>query len=561
MENPFLKNSFSWRAFEHASVKRNLCHFDLLARKRFLAELCQNDFAYSYDVDKAERVCRFAELLPYPRGRWASTKKKFKLEPWQIFILCNIFGWVNDRGVRRFNEAFIFLPRKNGKSVFAAIICLYMLFADEEYGAEVFCGASTEDQALMVFNAARQICLKTPDLVRRFEAEVFKRSITVSDTGALMAPVVGKPGDGASPHCWIVDEYHEHLDDSQYETARTGMGARQQPLLVVTTTAGKDLSSACYRYQQDAEAALQGVRTHDRWFISMFGLRPDDDWEDFNQIKKVNPNLGVSVDEERLRFEHKMACSRPALQNSFRIKHANQWVASKASWITTRAWSVCKSPIEERDVKYQQAIGAIDLSSRLDFTAFIKLYVNLEDGVRKYHVFPKFYLPQETIEDALLGAYGQWATEGLITVCPGAEINYSYVEKDILAWRQQHEVRELCYDPYKAGDLISSLDAQGVFTVEFPQRVATMSPAMKELEAAIAARRIKHDGNAVLTWMASNVVNKPNVKDNHYPDKAKAINKIDGMVALIMAVGRAMVDLESGDAGPSIYETRGVLGV
>lgn len=526
------------------------------ACQRYLDDLENAELGYFYDPHKASRACDFIERLVHTRGRWAAKAERIKLEPWQKFIVCQIFGWVNKAGMRRFRYVYIEVPRKNGKSLLASAIALYMLVADGEHGAEVYCGATTEKQALEVFIPAKQICKRLPALVEHFGIEVNAKSLAVVDTGGKFQPIIGTPGDGSSPSCWIVDEYHEHANSDQYDTADTGMGARDQPILFVITTAGKDTAGPCFAKHREIESVLAKSHKDERTFGIIYGIDEGDDWTNPEMLKKANPNYGVSVSEEYLLDKLARATRSAADQNATLIKHFNAWVSAKAAWLNMTKWHKCLDPeMDKRDFTNDQMVISLDLASKIDIAAKICLFTRGTTDDRHYYVFGDYYIPDDLMEDPPHHAYYEWVRDGWLTPTEGAEIDFQTIEDAVKDDMDKYTVREITYDPWRASQLAQNLSKEGAVTVEFRQLVQTMSPAMKELEAAIESGRFHHDGNPVLTWMAGNVVAKLDAKDNIYPRKEFPQNKIDGIVATIMAIGRAMYDLE---IETSVYDTRGV---
>ena len=282
------------------------------------------DFLYRFDKEAAERVCNFIQLLPHTKGKWARERKLIELEPWQKFIFCCVFGWVKkSSGMRRFTEAYCEIPRKNGKSVIAAGIANYMLCADGEYGAEVYCGASTEKQAWEVFRPAKLMLEKTPALVKQAGIDIMAKNISIPKDGSRLEPLIGNPGDGSSPSCALIDEYHEHDAPDLYETMITGMGSREQPLAFIITTAGFNLGGPCYEKRRQAQQMLNGAMPNDELFGIIYTIDTDDDWQKPSTLIKANPNYGVSVGEEFLLKQQQDAIRYPSRTNGFLTKHLN----------------------------------------------------------------------------------------------------------------------------------------------------------------------------------------------------------------------------------------------
>lgn len=542
------------------------CNWVILACKRHLADREREkskDFPYWFSDERANTACDFISELPHTKGKWAAAGEKIKLEPWQQFIVCSLFGWLrNDTGVYRFTEAYAEIPRKNGKSILAAGIGHFKFSADGEFGAEVYSGATTEKQAWEVFRPAKYMAERTAELREAFGIAVNAKSLTIAENGSRFEPVIGKPGDGASPSCAIIDEYHEHPSDDLVDTMRTGMGAREKPLLLEITTAGSDRSSPCYAKHLEAQKVLQGKLQNDRLFCIIFSVDEADDWKSENALVKANPNFGVSVSADFLRAEQKAAIESARKQNTFKTKHLNLWVNASVAWMNMAKWDECADPgLNIEDFSGCECFISFDLASKLDFASKVRLFRKVIEGKKHYYAFAVHYLNEEAVEQARGEHYAGWAAENRIVVTPGNETDYVWIHEDLVEDSKKLMVREIPYDPYHAAPLIQFIKArpdwnQSIPFVELRQSIENMSSPMKELEAAVNSGRFHHDGDPVLGWMISNIVCQPDRRDNLFPDKERAENKIDGGVALIFATNRAM----QGDAG-SVYDTRGVLTV
>jgi len=517
------------------------CIQEVQACQRFLDDLKREDFPYHIDYEKGEQVCLFLEQLPHTKGKWAGAKQNLRLENWQVFIVVNIFGWVDDEGIRRFRDVYLRIPRKNGKSLLAALIGIYMLVLDGEHGAEIYSGATTERQAFEVFRPAKLICERTFDLCEEFGINTRAKQLICQHDGSKFEPMVGNPGDGSSPSCAIIDEYHEHDTDSMIETMQTGMGARQQPLMLRITTAGSNLSGPCFINETDYNQLLNKTYEDDSTFAVMYGIDPEDDWTTTDALIKANPNYDVSVSGTFLKAQQKEAIRSALKQNAFKRKHLNQWVGAHSAWLNMETWNNCSDPtLKIEDFRASNCIFSIDLASRIDITAFLQVFVKEINGRHHYFVFPTFYLPESTVYGSEGKKYEMWANSGNIIVTDGNEIDFNEIQAHVVGEMAKFPVSEVVYDPWRATQLAQNLISEGATAVEFRNTVANMSPAMYELEAAISSGRLHHNGDPVMTWMASNVVAKVDAKDNIFPRKQRGENKIDGMVALIMAVGRLM---------------------
>lgn len=540
-------------------------HLDDLKRQK------DKDFPYRFDKEKAQKRCAFSEKLPHVKGKWAGTR--LKLEPHQVFIQCAIWGWVKKKdGKRRFSRSYICIPRKNGKSVDAATTGLYMLAADGEKGAEVYSGATSEKQALEVFRPAWQMANNN---------EAFRDHFGISLSGnpknptsiyrlsdmSRFEPLIGKPGDGASPHCAIIDEYHEHKTSEQYDTMDTGMGAREQPLIFVITTAGTDTSSPCYDMHLRAIKVLEGSIEDESFFAIIFGIDKDDDYKDFDVWKKANPNYGVSIMKDYLYRKYTETLTDASKQNINLCKHLNQWMNAGVAWMNMTKWELCCDPtLKLDDFRGQPCYAAFDLANKIDISALILLFergyvvapvktVNEETGeeateereIMQYAAFGRYYLPGETVRLAGNDHYVKWVKQGHIVETPGAMTDYYYIENDLKRLNKDHPIIELAFDPSGATYLINNLmDLLGPERcIEINQGPSLMSEPMKELEGLVYAKALLHNGDPVLTWMMGNVVKKPGRSGGpvktYYPTKQKEEFKIDGPVALIMAMSRAML--------------------
>ncbi|MCE8042445.1 terminase large subunit [Halomonas daqingensis] len=523
-------------------------------------------YPYRFDKDAAEHACVFIQLLPHTKGRWAREKRLIELEPWQLFIVCMIFGWLQKKsGLRRFTEAYIEVERKNGKSVLAAAISIYMLAADGEYGAEVYCGATTEKQAWEVFRPARLMLMKSPALVSAAGIEIMAKNISIPEDGSRLEPLIGDPGDGSSPSCAVVDEFHEHDKPNLYDTMLTGMGARDQPLMFIITTAGFNLAGPCYDKRRQAQQMLDGVLPNEELFAIIYTIDATDDWKDPAVLRKANPNFGISVSEEFLRKAQRDAVRYPSRQNSFLTKHLNVWVSARTAWLNMAEWhAVGDSSLKIEDFYGKPCWLGVDLASKTDIAAIALLFrdeITDKKGRPKtrWTVFVRSYLPEGAVERASTNqaAYETWVNSGDLIITDGEELDFDVIREDIKDLASRFEIQEVAYDPWRATQLAHQLMSDGASIVEYRNTVQNMSPAMREMEAAITAGRWRHPCDPVLTWMASNVVAKADAKDNIYPRKEKAENKIDGIIAILMALGRA-ITAEGQEPKESIYDSTDV---
>jgi phage terminase large subunit-like protein len=532
-------------AVDVANGEISACLYIVQACVRFLDDLERSDWCWIFDPDRANRACRFMELLPHTKGAWAAKKQRLVLEPWQCFIECNLFGWIHrDSGLRRFTESYEEVPRKNGKSIRLAARGMYLFAADGEAGAEVYSGATTEKQAHEIFRPAWQMVQRLPELRERYNLE---QSGTAKNPGPMFVmsdlsrfeTVIGKPGDGASPHGALVDEYHEHQGDDLVETMQTGMGSREQPLLSIITTAGSNLAGPCYAKRREAIAMLDGSVPVDRLFAAIYTIDQGDAWDDPAVLKKANPNYGVSVYEDYLLAQLDQARRSSTKQNAFRTKHLNEWVGARTVWMNMLVWQRQRAQVDLDELREYPCWMAVDLASKKDVAALVLLF----EKDRNYYVVPFFFVPESAVEEN--PKYREYVTAGDMIETPGTMTDYAFIEQKIIDLHAEFDVQDVAFDDWQANYLMSRLmERRGIQVVNYNQTVRNMSDPMKEVEAQALAGTLHHDGNQAMFWMMGNVSAKMDAKENVYPRKENEADpqcKIDGPVALIMAMGRALL--------------------
>lgn len=536
---------------------RQACHRHI----NDLARVGGEGFPYTFDHARAADVCRFIELLPHTKGRWARRGDLLELEAWQVFIVAVVFGWVHiETGFRRFQIAYVSVARKNGKSQISAAIGLYMLTADGDHGAEVYSGATTEKQAHEVFRPAHQMATRTEQFREAFGVEVMAKSISVPENGGRFEPIIGKPGDGATPSCAIVDEYHEHRTDDLFDTMLSGMASREQPLMWVITTAGSDVAGPCYALRSDVVNMLAGTVPNDRLFGIIYTIDENDDWTGEIAMKKANPNFGVSVSADFIRSQIKDALDSPRKKAARQTKHLNMWVAARNPWLDMEAWNACADPdLSIEDFEGMPVWIGLDLASKVDITAAVflfKKFVNEDDSViSHYYLFSKIYVPENRVERAEARHYQGWVTDGYLRATDGDVIDYDEIKADILEVSERFRIVNMGYDPWGATQLAVNLAQSGVPVIEVMQTVTQLSEPMKWIEALVLAGRLHHTGNPCFGWMVANTTAKLDAKDNIFPRKERPEKKIDGLVAAINAMRVSMIEPEKTD---SVYSQRGI---
>lgn len=536
------------------------CKQVILACERQFNDLQDDALPYLFSVERANHVCKFIELLPHIKGEWKG--QPIKLEPPQIFILTTVFGWIDHDGFRRFKTAYIELPRKNAKSTLSSGVALYCLLADGEGAPEVYSAATTRDQARIVFNDAARMVNLSAGLRNRFKVQVSGKTVFNSifkEDGSVFKPLSRDQGgnlDGLNVHCSVIDELHAHKTREIFDVIETATGARKQPLLWLITTAGFNRAGICYEQRDYAQKILNGTHQDNEYFAVIYTIDDDDDWATPEAWEKANPLWGVSVNPKDLERKCRKAVEMPSATNNFLTKHLNVWVNADTAWMDMRKWdSLADHSLEIKDfVGYDACIG-LDLASKIDIAAKIILFKKEIEGKDHYYLFGTYWLPEETVDNASNSQYQGWVRQGHIHETDGSIIDYDEIEAEIIFDCSNYMVRECAYDPFQATQLSTHLIEQGITMVEVRPTVLSFSEPMKEFEALVTDGRIHHNGCPVFTWMLSNVVAHRDNKDNIYPRKEFEQNKIDGVVAALMALNRLMFGEEQ--VHDSIYNYSG----
>lgn len=484
------------------------------------------------------------------------------LEPWQEFYLGTLFGWLRADGTRRFRTSYLEVARKNGKSTLLAGVGLYLLVADGEPGAEVYTAATKRDQARIIFQESQRMVRQSPDLKPIVLA--VKDNLSVLSTFSKYEPV-GRDSDtldGLNVHGGLVDELHAHPTGDMWDVLETGTGSRRQPLMVTVTTAGSNRQSICYQFHDYTEKVLASVVEDDAWHGLIYSLDRDaegllEDWEDERAWAKANPNLGVSKKASDLRDKARKAKVMPSRLNVFLQKELNIWTQASTRWIDPERWRACNvRPINEADLTGRRCYGGLDLSSTLDVTALVWVFPPVDGTV--YDVVCRLWIPEENWGERVKtdrAPYDVWIRHGLMVATPGNVVDYDFILQQVEMDVKRFSVQELAFDPWNATSVTNSIALPPDKLVEFRQGYVSMNPAMKALEVAIQRRTLNHGGNAALAWMADNLVASRDPAGNMKPDKAKSTERIDGIVALMMAYYRATLH---GAVGESVYEARGL---
>lgn len=508
-----------------------------------------------YNAKAADHAVNFIQKLTHTKGKWAG--EYFKLLPWQEQIIRDVFGTIKKNGYRQFNTAYIEIPKKNGKSELAAAVALYLLCADFEDGAEVYGCAADRQQASIVFDVAAEMVRNSPALSKWLKVNKSQKRIMFPAKNSyyqvLSAEAFTK--HGLNVHGVIFDELHAQPNRNLFDVMTKGSGdARQQPLFFLITTAGNDIHSVCYEQHQKALDIING-RKHDPTFYPVvYGAAESDDWTDPKVWKKANPSLGHTIDIEKVRMACESAQETPTEENVFRQLRLNQWVKQSVRWMQMAKWEACEFDFDEKTLEGRVCYGGLDLSSTTDITAFVLVFPP-EDEEDKYYVLPYFWIPEENIEGRVRRdrvPYDLWARQGYLQTTEGNVLHYSFIEEFIIGLSERFNIREIAYDRWGATQMVQTLEENGLTLVTFGQGIRSMSQPSKELERLVLGQGIVHNGHPVLYWMMDNVVVETDAAGNIKPNKKKSTEKIDGVVAMVMALGRAVVN--GYDDGSDIYD-------
>lgn len=517
-----------------------------------------------FSEDRAQHAVDFIESLEHYKGEWAGNK--FKLMDWQEQMVRELFGRVDENGRRKYRRAYWEIPRKNGKSALAAAISNYMLFADGEQGAECYAAAYDSDQAQLIFRPVKKMYKNNKALRERGELKDYKNLLKYPETDSFLKALSKQPekAEGFDAHFVIYDELHVVQKRALYEKLSTSFGSRREPLMLMITTAGTDRNSLCGELHDYAVKVRDGVIEDENFFPMIFAADPDDDWDDEETWYKANPALGTPGEDdgfkniEDMRSKAKEAQVNLSARQSFKRRHLNMWVSSESKFIDPDAWDECGGIVRERDLINKRCFGGIDLSNREDITSEVLVFPFGE----QIDVLARFWCPEERImersrEDQV--PYNEWAEEGWIKPTPGNVIDYGYVQAKIEEDAKKFDIQRIGFDEWQAAQLAQNLARSGLNMVPIKQNYGNLNLPTQELGRFIRKQVLNHGRNPVLTWMADNVVTKEDPQERIKPSKRASSEKIDGIVALIMALdGFIRNDDEEDD---SVYEERGIISV
>jgi len=507
-----------------------------------------------FDKEKADRAVNFIKSLKHTKGKWYG--QQFNLMSWQEKIVRDLFGMVNKDGTRQYREAYIEIPRKNGKTEFGAALALFLLFGDGEKGSEIYSAAGDRDQASLVYNAAKPMVEQAPALLKRCKVIDSQKRIVYYRTGSFYRVISAeaKTKHGFNAHGVIIDELHVQPNRELVDVLTTSTGSREQPLIIYLTTAGYDRNSICWEKHAYAEKVLKGVIKDKTFYPVIYAADKGDDWENEKTWYKANPALGNFRSLEEMRALYSKAKETPALQNTFKRLYLNIWTQQETRWIDIKRSDETAGIVVEENLKGKVCYGGLDLASTNDIAAFVLVFP-VKDN---YKVLPYFFVPEDNMTTRVKKdrvPYDVWVKQGYINATPGNVIDYSFIENKIDQLAAKYQIKEIAYDRWNADMIVQRLTEKGMTMIPTGMGFASMSAPTKQLETLILSKKVHHNANPVLRWMMDNVMVKQDPTGNLKPDKEKSTEKIDGVVALILAIDRAM---RHGGEG-SVYDRRGVL--
>lgn len=492
-----------------------------------------------FDAERAALAADCIErYLRHTTGQWAG--QPFVLLNWQRSIVWDIYGWRNADATRRFREVFIALPRKNGKTTFVAALSVLLFVFDDEPAGHVYAAAGNAEQATVVFSEARAMIMASPELARHVEPYKRQMWFPAKQASYQVLTKTGLTKHGLNPYATIKDELHTWKDRLLWEALRTGQGARRQPIDISITTAGYDRHSLCFDQWGYARKVRDGIIENSAFLPVLFEASPEDDWRDPDVWAKANPSLGVTIKAEWLEKECRRAIEQPGYENVFRQLYLNQWTEQASRWLSMQIWDANAGTVDRAALRGRRCVGGLDLALVADLSALVLVFEPIERG-GAYDVLPFFWVPEDNIrvrsrKDRV--PYDQWARDGLIRATPGEVTDFDFIREDIFALASEFNIAEIAYDRFLAQHLVQQFIQEGVPMVEFGQGFFSMSPAAMEVERLLISRRLNNGGNPVLRWMASNVAVEKNAAGGIKPSKASSTERIDGIVAMCMAVGR-----------------------
>lgn len=549
-------------AHDVLSGKILACEYVKLACKRYFNDRETGEQRGIYfNENKALRIINFFKFVKHSKGEWAG--QQFELEPWQQFSLWNIFGFENADGTRRYNYAYIEVPKKNGKTTWMAGIANYLFIADGEDGAEIYSAALNRPQAKKCFNEAQSMIRKSPALSKR--VTVYTHNMHILSTESKFEPLTSDEDsqEGINPHGAIIDEYHVHKNTGIYDTIKSAMGSRRNPIILIITTAGFDKNKPCFTERKKVIQILEGSIIQDNYFGIIYTADEGDNWEDETTWQKCNPNYGKSVKPTYIKKEYIDAKNSPTKLVNFLTKNLNIWTDAQEIWIKDKDWVASGSPFELESLKRMECYGGLDLSSVSDITSLCLLFPL---GDEQFKALWYFWLPELTAEDRKKYVnYHVWKEQGYITFTEGNVIDYDWIYADVTGFTTNgdkakkpgivdlFDLKSIAYDRYNSSQIVINLQQAGVELSPFGQGFVSMNTPTQGIEKLILQKKLNHGSNPVMRWMCSNVSIEKDAAGNMKINKKKSSEKVDGMVSLVMAYGEYLTALAENKGGSQMF--------
>lgn len=511
-----------------------------------------------FDLPAAERVRDFfGKFLRHSKGEWAG--QRFELLPWQWEdVVGPLFGWKRASGVRRYRTAYIEVPKKNGKSTFCAGLSVYLLIGDDEPGAEVYSAGADREQASIIFREAASMVRASPELSDHIQVVPSTKRLAFPRTQswyhALSADAYRQ--EGLNAHAIIFEELHAQKNRDLWDTLAYAGASRRQPLLIAITTAGWDRESICWEQREYAQRVIDNLIEDTSYFAYIRAADEKDDWTDPEVWRKANPSFGVTVKEDEFTEACQAAQKSPASENRFKRYRLNLWTEQATRWLSTAKWEACGGEVDRKALAGRKCFAAFDLSSTQDLTALVLVFPPTEDE-EPWKLLPFFWAPRDSAvekERKDRVPYLTWEREGFIVLTPGEVVDYNWIEAAILELGKEFAIQEVAFDPWNATQTANNLMDAGVDVIQFRQGYKSMNEPAKEFERLVISGNLAHGGHPVLRWNAANVCVVQDEHENLKATKKHSTGRIDGIVASIMALGRAMLAEKE-----SVYETRGIL--
>ena len=509
---------------------------------------------FFFDAELAQRAVDFIhQCCTHVEAEWSG--RPFIMDLWQQAIVANLFGWVDGEGLRRFREVFVLVPRKNGKTLLASAIVLYLLFCDEEPGAQIYSTAADLTQASIVFDNAEKMIENDEELEEMCRIYSTTRCVQLLEDNSSYRALTKAPKSkhGFNTHAYVMDELHAQANREMLDVLNTSMRSRRQPVKFIITTRDFAGPSICNEKQDFALGVCKGLVSAPRFLPVLYFAEGVEDWKSEEVWRKANPGFGISIKPDAMKDDLTEAEQSAGFQNEFKRLYLNMETQATAAAYDLEQWEECKRAYTSRDLEGEVCYGGLDLASTRDLTAFVLWFPE------KHQCLAWFWVPEKSAyrrDDRDRTTYAAWATGGYLTLTDGEVLDDLRVVDDIVALSENYDIQSIAFDRMGAVSIVNALQRYKLEVTSFGQGFVSMSAPTKELDRLIGHRAAGHNGHPVLRWCIGNAVFKQNESGQVKLDKARSREKIDGAVALVMAIGESMTG--SGKRRKSVYSGRGM---